>query len=859
MTNKNYHPFFTGLFPNPALAGISFPVVEKSPVPYPGQIMFSNQDGDSVDVHRRREGVTGGPSGRADAPGRRRDDSGSSSGGGGRPSGDSSGSGGGGWIPSSQGGSPSGGMRLPWWMVVIVLIGYFIYSTFFPGSQDASQPAGDQTAVLPNTFSPTATALPLQPTVAFTPPAASSSGGRWLVMLYQDADDQILEEDIFTDLNEAERVGSTDRVAIVSQIDRYKGAFSGDGNWTDARRYYVTKDNDLKHLNSKLLADIGEVNMADGNTLVDFVTWAVKTFPSEHYVLILSDHGMGWPGGWTDADPGGKDASNTPIASAIGDAIYMPELEKALADIRTKTGINKLDMIGMDACLMSHVEVFTALAPYARYAVASQETEPALGWAYTSFLKSLTENPDIDGVQLGKLIVQSYIKDDQRIVDDTARAEFMHQGSSLGGLFGSGPSLTANQLANQIGQDATLTAVDLSTIAALNKSVNDLALALKDDDQALVAQARNYAQSLTSIFGDKVPPSYIDLGNFAAMLKKESTNKAVGAAADRVTAAIKQAILAEKHGSGKPGATGISIYFPNSALYRSSVAGPESYTAVASRFAKESLWDDFLLYHYTKRPFDTTSTRTAVPDASTPVRAPGAGQITVSALTLSGTTAAPGQPIDISAQVKGSNIGYIYLFVGYYDKASNSIAVVDTDYLESADTRQVAGVFYPVWSSSFTMKLSWDPTVFTISDGKKSVLALFQPEQYGLDKTQAIYTVDGTYTYVVDKQTRPARLYFRNGLLEAVYGFTDQQDAGAPREIIPQAGDTFTIQESWLDLDSSGKVTQSASQQGDTLTFGSQTFKWEEKYAAAGSYVVGFIVEDMDGNRQQVYNTVTVK
>ena len=33
-------------------------------------------------------------------------------------------------------------------------------------------------------------------------------------MLYQDADDQILEQDIFTDFNEAERVGSTDQVRI---------------------------------------------------------------------------------------------------------------------------------------------------------------------------------------------------------------------------------------------------------------------------------------------------------------------------------------------------------------------------------------------------------------------------------------------------------------------------------------------------------------------------------------------------------------------------------------------------------------------------------------------------------------------
>jgi hypothetical protein len=40
----------------------------------------------------------------------------------------------------------------------------------------------------------------------------------WLVMLYQNADDEVLEGDIYTDLNEAELVGSTDDVIIVSQF-----------------------------------------------------------------------------------------------------------------------------------------------------------------------------------------------------------------------------------------------------------------------------------------------------------------------------------------------------------------------------------------------------------------------------------------------------------------------------------------------------------------------------------------------------------------------------------------------------------------------------------------------------------------
>src|SRR4030066_904040 len=123
-------------------------------------------------------------------------------------------------------------------------------------------------------------------------------------MLYQDADDQILEQDIFVDLNEAERVGSTDRVSIVAQLDRYQGAYQGDGDWTSARRYLVTQDDNLNQINSQMVDDLGEVNMADGGSLVDFVTWAMQDYPADRYVLLLSDHGMGWPGGWSDPAPG---------------------------------------------------------------------------------------------------------------------------------------------------------------------------------------------------------------------------------------------------------------------------------------------------------------------------------------------------------------------------------------------------------------------------------------------------------------------------------------------------------------------------------------------------------------------------
>ena len=62
-----------------------------------------------------------------------------------------------------------------------------------------------------------------------------------------------------------------------------------------------------------------------------------------------------------------------------------------------------------------------------------------------------------------------------------------------------------------------------------------------------------------------------------------------------------------------------------------------------------------------------------------------------------------------------------------------------------------------------------------------------------------------------------------------------------------------------MDLDQRGNVSEVARQEGGTLTFGDQMFFWEELDAAPGEYVVGFIVEDLDGNTYEVYEAVIVE
>ncbi len=829
----------------------------------------------TVTVQRRRRPTTP-PDQRPTAEAPTRDERPPSGGGGSYPPP----GGGGSYRPPSGGGPvlpgggmgrvPGGGMGCIGLIAIIAIGGLFLLFTLLRGSggNDIAQnvaPVGalptlqsqaalptQQPSILPTRQPQAQPTLDLSAgaTGATTDPSLATAGGdTWTVMLYQDADDRVLEQDIYIDLNEAERIGSSDKVKIIAQIDRYKGGYSGDGDWTGAGRFLITRDDDLGQVRSEVLQDLGEVNMADGRTLVDFVTWAMKTYPADKYALIMSDHGMGWPGGFSDPDPQANPRVNAPLAQRLGNMMYLSELDAALTEIRKQTGLDKFELIGLDACLMSDLEVYTALAPHGRYAVASQETEPALGWAYTGLLNRLISNPAMTGADLSNAVVESYIIEDQRITDDRARAEFV-------GARGFGVP-AASQLADQIGKDVTLSAVNLAAIPQLNAAVNDFAYTLQSENPKLVAQARQYAQAFTSIFGQNVPPSFIDLAHFAALVNRNSDNAQVKQQSENVVRALDAAVLSEKNGAGKPGAYGVSIYFPTSQLYTNDVAGPRSYTAIASRFANESLWDDYLANIYTGRTFNAADRSLVVPDQ--PIVAPAAGGITVAPIQKDATVASPNHPVLLSTEISGENVGYVKLMVGYLDAANKSLALLDTDYLESSESREMSGVYYPVWpeGGKFKMQFEWEPVVFAISNGDKNAVALFEPETYGRSFEEAVYTVDGLYTYA-DGEQRPAKLYFRNGEMFAVYGFNEGTGQGAPREIVPQLDDKFTIYEKWMDIDSQGKAMAVATEPGETLTFNGEPWKWVDLNAAPGDYVVGFIVEDIDGNEYPVYDQIKV-
>ena len=224
---------------------------------------------------------------------------------------------------------------------------------------------------------------------------ASALRADWTFMVYLDGDNN-LESNAIDDFLEMAQFGSTTDLDIIVQFDRIPEYDSSWGDWTTTKRFRVTRN--MTPITEDQIEDIGEANMGDPQTLIDFVTWAQQSFPSDKYALILWNHGDGWSREMTRP---GKESVCTD--STDSDRLNMKELQNAFSSIG-----GRLDLIGFDACLMSMIEVAYEIRDYGDVMVGSEEVEPDEGWPYQIILEGLQANPSWSAQSLAVAIVEAY-------------------------------------------------------------------------------------------------------------------------------------------------------------------------------------------------------------------------------------------------------------------------------------------------------------------------------------------------------------------------------------------------------------------------------------------------------------------
>lgn len=255
-----------------------------------------------------------------------------------------------------------------------------------------------------------------------------------------------------------------------------------------------------------LVDDDGDRPMTDPETLTRFIKYCSENYPANRQDLIFWDHGGGSITGY------GYDEKHKNEGS-----MDLSEINQAL-----KASGQKFDFIGFDACLMATLETSVMVSNYADYMIASEETEPGVGWYYTKWLNALADDTSMSTVEIGKNIVDGFVDECNRVCR---------------------------------GQKTTLSVIDLAEfsqtvpnkLSAFSTSTSNL---IQTDSYKTVSDAR----ASTREFATSSGIDQIDLVNFANTIGSEEAS----ALSDSVLSAVKY----NRTSSSMSNAYGVSIYFP---------------------------------------------------------------------------------------------------------------------------------------------------------------------------------------------------------------------------------------------------------------------------------------------------------
>ncbi|MDC7227401.1 MAG: clostripain-related cysteine peptidase [Spirochaetales bacterium] len=206
----------------------------------------------------------------------------------------------------------------------------------------------------------------------------------WTVMVYM-AGDNSLSSYVYLDLDEIEQglynAVEAGNYSVTGDIKVLVLTDKSDGD--DSILFLASPDNDGSEIASTVIEDgiygrDSEFNMADPDTLQAFIEYGIANYPSTYTSLILWNHGGGVKG--TD-NSGSINKEILGDSDDSGDEVYM-YLNEVQTAVSAAMADEKLDIIGMDACLMGEVETAYEMSSIADYFVASMASEWGSGWDY---------------------------------------------------------------------------------------------------------------------------------------------------------------------------------------------------------------------------------------------------------------------------------------------------------------------------------------------------------------------------------------------------------------------------------------------------------------------------------------------
>ena len=375
-----------------------------------------------------------------------------------------------------------------------------------------------------------ATAVVLAFFVTHTAQAAPLPQARWTIMVYMSGDNN-LEDYIVNDIEqELGLAGSNADVRIVALADRGPGYDTRRGDWQSTKFYYATQG--IVADAASAVADWGERNFGDPQTLIDFVTYARTNYPADRYALYFWGHGWNWHPGWVMED-------DTNV-----DTLDYHEMKAAIPQL------GFIDVVGFDGCNMATLEIYKLWQNKATAVTASEEYVGWNGIEYDSVIAQLRANPHMSADQVAVATAQSAI--------------------ALGG-------------------EKTWSAVAVDgRLAALLTATDQFAVALTN---GLAANRKKYDRAFGATRSMWQAPMDKDLYDMAAEIHANVTDATIRTRAQAVMNAVTSVTLWEGHTNAYADVRGTTIYHISKASQKDS-----NYTYYRSTIdlALTTSWDEFL-------------------------------------------------------------------------------------------------------------------------------------------------------------------------------------------------------------------------------------------------------------------------
>ena len=214
---------------------------------------------------------------------------------------------------------------------------------------------------------------------------------KWTVMVYISGDNN-LESYVVPDIEtELAPTGSSAEVQVLALADRGPGYDTSYGDWQTTKLFHVTQG--MTAAPDNAVADWGERNMGDPQTLIDFVTWSKSNYPADHYALVFWGHGWNWHPGYVMAD------------DTNADTLEYEETKAAIPSL------GFIDVVGYDGCNMASIEILDLWHGRATAVTGSQEYVGWEGLQYDLVLAQLASNSNMTAEQVAIAFSQSATAD----------------------------------------------------------------------------------------------------------------------------------------------------------------------------------------------------------------------------------------------------------------------------------------------------------------------------------------------------------------------------------------------------------------------------------------------------------------